>query len=161
MSVFRSRHVIVALLVAPVLALLAWFSIDFLVGERPQAAIAGHSYPLVEQPGCRYAGGDCGLKNADFELALSLSRAADGRVALEVVSAFPLDGVLAAVVADASDEPGPTALRRAEPGGLAWRIELEPPRAGRDRLRIAATAAGSRYFGEVSTEFAADETGGN
>jgi len=157
MSMFRNRHIIVAMLVAPVLALGAWFGVDYLFGERPAAAVAGRSYPLVEMPGCRYAGGACGLRNADFELGISLGPAAPGRVALQVDSAFPLDGVVAALVSSDGREREPRPLRRAEPGGLSWTIELQAPRAGEDRLRIAASAAGAQYFGEVATRFVQDE----
>lgn len=154
MSAFRNRHVIVAMLVAPLLALLAWFSADYLFGERPEAAQAGRSYALVEQPGCRYAGGDCGLKNADFELRLTIEPSANGAAVLELQSAFPLDGVIAALVTG-GDEQEPQALRRAAPGDRDWTIELPPVRAERDRLRLAATAAGATYFGEVSLKFLA------
>lgn len=153
MSMFRNAHIVIALLIAPVLALLAWFSVDFLFGERPQAAVPGESYPLAELPGCRYAGGACGLKNADFELRISIERGADGRAVLDVASEFPLDGVIAALVAEQTGERGPLPLRRVSPGGQAWRIELPAPQPGSDRLRIAASAAGSQYFGEVSTTF--------
>jgi hypothetical protein len=157
MSLFRNRHIIVALLIAPVLALVAWFGADYLIGERPEAAVAGRSYPLVEMPGCRYAGGACGLQNADFELGIGFRRAASGRVVLQVDSAFPLDGVVAALVSPNGREHEPRPLRRAEPGGLSWTVEMYAPRAGEDRLRIAASAAGAQYFGEVATRFLLDE----
>lgn len=157
MSLFRNRHIIVALLVAPLLALVAWFGADYLYGERPEAAVAGRSYPLVEMPGCRYAGGACGLQNADFELGISFRGAAPGRVVLQVDSAFPLDGVVAALVSPNGRERKPRPLRREEPGGLSWTIEIPGPRAGQDRLRIVASAAGAQYFGEVATQFAQDE----
>ena len=154
MSLLKNRHIIVAMLVAPVLALVAWFGADYLIGERPQPAVAGQNYPLVELPGCRYAGGDCGLKNADFELHVALLPAAPGMVTLQVDAAFPLDGVVVALVSPDGVEREPRPMRRAEPGGLSWTVEMQRPRAGRERLRIAASAAGSQYFGEVATRFA-------
>jgi hypothetical protein len=157
MSVFRNRHIIVALIVAPILALVAWFGVDHLFGERPQAAVAGRSYPLAEQPGCRWAGGACGLKNADFELRIGFTEAVPGGVVLQVDSAFPLDGVVAALVSADGAEREPRPLRRAEPDGLTWTVKLQHPHVGQDRLRIAATAAGVQYFGEVATRFAQAE----
>ena len=74
------------------LALIAWFAVDHLVGERPQAARAGASYPLVEMPGCRYAGGDCELKNEDFMLSIDVIETADGNGVLTLESAFALEG---------------------------------------------------------------------
>ena len=74
MSILKNRHVLVASLVAPLLALLAWFAIDFFTSETPHAAVEGQSYALVEKPNCRYDSGLCGLKNNDFELELSYRR---------------------------------------------------------------------------------------
>ena len=71
MSTFKNKHLVVAMLVAPILAILAWYAIDVLVGEKPRPAEEGQSYPLAEKPNCRYGSGACGLKNADFELQLS------------------------------------------------------------------------------------------
>ena len=154
MSILKNRHIVVAMLVAPVLALVAWFGADYLIGERPQAAIVGQSYPLAEMPGCRYAGGACGLKNEDFELQIAFIPAAPTRVTLQVESAFPLDGIVVALVSPNGAENEPRPLRRAEPGGRSWTIDLQRPQPDRDRLRIAASAAGSEYFGEVATRFA-------
>jgi hypothetical protein len=157
MSILKNRHIVVAVLVAPVLALVAWFGADYLIGERPQAAVVGQSYPLAEMPGCRYAGGACALKNEDFELQIAFRPAAPARVILQVDSAFPLDGIVVALVSSNDAEDEPRTLRRAEPGGQSWTIELPRPRPDRDRLRIAVSAAGVQYFGEVATLFAQPE----
>jgi hypothetical protein len=153
MSLFRNRHIIIALVVAPILAVVAWLSVDYLFGERPQAAVSGQSYPLVEMPGCRYGGGACGLKNADFELLVTLETGTEGAAVLQVDSAFPLDGVVAALVSAEAGEREPGGLRRVEPGGRSWAIDLAQPPAAEDRLRIVASAEGAKYFGEVSTRF--------
>ena len=153
MSIFKNRHMVVAALVAPVLALMAYFGADYVVGERPEAAVAGQDYPLVEQPGCRYAGGDCGLKNADFELRIGIEPGAAGGALLRVESVFPLDGVVAARVSADGSESEPQGMRRSEPGGRAWTVELPAPRAEGDRLRLVALAAGAKYYGEVGTAF--------
>lgn len=153
MSILKNRHLVVAALVAPVLALMAYFGADYVVGERPEAAVAGQDYPLVEQPGCRYAGGACGLKNADFELRITIEPGAGDAALLRVDSVFPLDGVVAARVSAEGGESEPQGMRRSEPGGRAWAVELPAPGAGSDRLRIVALAAGAKYYGEVGTAF--------
>ena len=153
MSLFRNRHIIVALLVAPLLALGAWFAADYLFGERPQAAVPGQSYPLVELPGCRYAGGACALKNADFELRVELDTDAGGVAVLRIESDFSLDGVVAALVSADAGGREPSALQRAEPGGRSWAIELAHAPTADDRLRIVASAGGADYFGEASARF--------
>lgn len=154
MSLFRNRHIVIAMVVAPVLAIGAWFGVDYLFGERPQAAMPGHSYPLLETPGCRYAGGDCGLKNADFELAIDFAPGPAQGIRLEVESAVPLDGVVAALVSPDGAEQDPRPLRPVGPGARSWTMALRGARPGHDRLRIVASAGGAQYFGEVVTRFA-------
>ena len=53
MIVWKNKHVLIATLMAPVLALIAYFGVNALVGEKPHAAEAGQSYVLVEKPNCR------------------------------------------------------------------------------------------------------------
>ena len=83
MNVLKNKHVLVAALVAPLLALMAWFAIDLMTGEEPHAAIEGQSYALVELPNCRYDSGRCGLKNNEFRLDISYRRISGDRLALD------------------------------------------------------------------------------
>ena len=100
----RNRHVITALLVAPILAVLAWFAVGNLVGERATPAQAGQSYPLVARSNCRYESGQCDLENEDFRLRLSLT---DGITGPEFIlsASHPLEGVVLAVASSAPAFP--------------------------------------------------------
>jgi len=153
MSFLKNRHVLVASLVAPLLALLAWFAIDFFTGETPHAAVEGQSYALVEKPNCRYDSGLCGLKNNDFELELSYRRISGDRLALDLVSEFPLDGVLLAVVISETDDKKPVPMEPAAPGGLKWSLEARIAEPESDRIRLVASAQGTVYYGDASTQF--------
>jgi hypothetical protein len=144
----------VAALVAPLLALFAYFAVDWLFGEKPQPAQQGESYPLVEMPNCRYASGRCGLKNADFELTLTLVHPDSAEPVLELASVFPLQGVMVARLRDADDDAQPEAMQPADPQGLAWSLALSDLNPGSDRLRLVASAEQSLYYGEVVTVFA-------
>ena len=68
---FKNKHVIIALIVTPILAALAWIGVGQLMGEKPHAARPGQSYPLVEKSNCRYESGACDLENEDFLLRLT------------------------------------------------------------------------------------------
>ena len=70
--VFTNKHVVIAMIVAPVLAVLAWFATGQLSGEKPQPAEQGKSYPLVEKSNCRYPSGACDLENENFKLRLTV-----------------------------------------------------------------------------------------
>jgi len=67
---FTNKHVIIAMLVAPVLAIMAWFAVDYFIGERPHAAKEGAAYTLIAKSNCRYDSGQCDLENSDFKLNL-------------------------------------------------------------------------------------------
>ncbi|MEE4216355.1 MAG: hypothetical protein V2I48_02000 [Xanthomonadales bacterium] len=153
MNILKNRHVLVASLVAPVLAILAYFAMDYLFSDPPQAAVEGQSYPLVEKPNCRYDSGYCGLKNNDFELEMSYSRLGGERLLLKLESVFPLEGVMAAVVQSETEEPLPLPMKAETGDGRAWRMELMVSEPETDRIRVVASAGGALYFGDVSTRF--------
>jgi hypothetical protein len=153
MTILKNKHVFVAALVAPVLALMAYFAFDYIVGETPQAAVEGQSYPLVEKPNCRWESGSCGLKNNEFELDMSYRRLGGDLLLIELESVFPLEGVMIAVVKSETDEQPPVPMKSAGSDGLKWTIELLVSEPETDRIRLAALAGGSTYFGDVSTRF--------
>ena len=107
MNVLRNRHVLIAALVAPLLALIAYFGAEYLFGERPQAAVEGQSYPLAEMPNCRWESGVCGLANADFEVELRHQPRAGDNVLFRLESVLPLDGVLLGVAHDGAGSTTP------------------------------------------------------
>jgi hypothetical protein len=145
----RNRHVIIALLVTPVLAVLAWIGVGQLAGEKPAPAAPGRAYPLVEQPNCRYASGACDLRNAELELRIILSAGSEPQVT--VTSSHPLERVqLALAVGGGNDLPGD--LVPAGDGRWEGRLRTRP--AAGDRLRLVARGAGAFYYGEVATAFA-------
>lgn len=160
-SVLKNKHVVVAMLVAPVLAVLAWYALDALVGEKPTPAVEGANYPLVEMPKCRYNSGRCELKNGDFELSLVPAGLDPDRptLTLTMTSVFPLEGAMIALVEGEDEGEGdgtpPTAMRPTSDDGLNWTVEIERPDPDRQRLRLVASAAGSLYYGDVSTAFTA------
>jgi hypothetical protein len=153
MNVLKNKHVLVASLVAPVLALIAWFAVDYLFGEKPHAAVEGASYALVEKPDCRWESGHCGLKNNDFELTIGFERLPGGRLRLQLDSVYPLDGVVLALSLDDRETQPPQAMRPASPDGLRWTLDTAPIRAGEERVRLVAASGGVDYFGEASTAF--------
>lgn len=153
MNFFKHRHVVVAGLVAPVLALGAYFAVGYMFGESPQAAVEGRSYSLVEKPNCRYDSGSCGLKNNDFELDLSYRRMGGNRMMLDLESAFPLEGVMLAVVRDENDDQTPMPMNSAAAGGSSWTMEIMVSDPDSQRIRLVASAGGALYFGDVSTRF--------
>ena len=93
------------------------------------------------------------LRNNEFELDLRFRRLGGDRLALDLESAFPLDGVMLAVVNSESDVAPPRAMQPAGDDGLEWTIEVRVSKPGTDRIRLVASTDGVVYFGDASTEF--------
>ena len=158
MIVWKNKHVLIATLMAPVLALIAYFGVNALVGEKPHVAEAGQSYVLVEKPNCRHSGGICGLKNGDFELTLSFEWLDNGRMLLELESVHALDGVLVALVESEASEDPPVDMRPVGNDGLTWSLDIAHPDPDSHRLRLVASANQALYFGDVATKFTVIES---
>lgn len=153
-EVLKNRHVVIALLVTPLLAVGAWFLVGYWVAGdamTPQPAEEGASYPLVERSGCRYAGGRCVLANGDLEVELTLP---EGSTLLRAIGSVPLDGVWVSV-AGAGQEAPKMAQHAGE--GRHWQVRLPVAPSPEDRLRVVVSRGGSRFFGEASLTFQASE----
>lgn len=148
---FKNKHIIIALLVTPVLAILAWFAVGALVGEKPQEAMPGQNYPLVERSNCRYDSGQCDLRNEDLRLSITFEESVQGPV-LMLDSSHPLDGVLLAV-ADPSAETRPAAMRTQGEGGKRWLLTIEKVPGPEQRLQVVVQSGGSNWFADTSTAF--------
>ena len=149
---FTNKHVVVAMLVAPILAILAWFAVDALVAEKPRAAKPGASYPLVARPNCRYDSGQCDLVNGDFKVTLKPTGMSDAEVGLELVSAHSLEGATVGLTGQRDVEP-PLPMTATDPVATRWVTSIRIPDAETATLRVAVIAAGSTYYAEVPVVF--------
>lgn len=156
MGIFKNKHVVIAMLVAPILALISYFAVDALVSEKPHAAKPGDRYALVEKPNCRYSSGQCGLKNGDFELTLTTEWREADRMLLMLKSVVPLEGALVALVEPgdaASDEERPLEMVSEDNDGLRWSLELPKPDPESDRLRVVVSSNKTLYYGDTAMKF--------
>lgn len=146
---WKNKHVVVALLVAPVLALIAYFAVDAAVSEAPHAAKEGESYPLRVMSSCRYASGECELRNGDVRVRLWLDEATTWHLTSEVaLSGAMIGGELHAE---------PVAMLAGSDDGREWRLDthslpVEPDHS----MRLVVAVAKSRYFAEFPGTFAGE-----
>lgn len=92
-SILTNKHFLVAMLVAPILAVVAWFAVGKVAGPQPHAAKLGNSYPLIAKPNCRYDSGQCTLVNNDFRIDIRpLSSEDKSGTWLAIDSKFPIEG---------------------------------------------------------------------
>ena len=159
---WTDRHVITALLVAPVLAILAWFAVGSLGGEKARPARTGAAYPLLEKSNCRYASGVCDLENTDFKVRLSFTDNVSGELSgdgsanaggrLDVYVSHAVDSALLSLTR-APGDAAPSAMRRADTEGRRWRFALQRQPDREQRLRLVLSRRGVAYFAEFSTAF--------
>jgi len=161
---YSNKHVVIALLVAPVLALISYFAVDRMVSEAPHAAQVGASYPLVEQSNCRYSSGACDLSNGDVAVHLTVESLEAGTMLLSLSSSVALEGAKVALVqtgapaTTATSRDAPVVMRSMTEAGLAWTVRLPSDNAESARLRLVLSAAGTLYFGEAQLTFVRYET---
>ncbi len=154
----KNKHVIAALIITPLLSILGYFAVDFLVTEKPQAAVSGQTYELVAKPACRYASGHCSLVNGAFALDLTGVIGAGGRLFLQLRSVFPLQGGKIAIVDQQNPNAAPVDLLPRDDSGLRWSIALPGNVSPEHHLQLAVSARDSLYFGETVLAFTRYET---
>lgn len=143
--------------VAPVLAIIAYFSVDYVVSEKPQAAVQGGSYKLAAKSNCRYQSGNCTLENGDVEVHIRASRTADSQVGLSVRSELPIQNALISYVVDGiATEPVMMDADPEQAGGFHVTFNLDDPE--KSVLRLALYIADTIYYAETSAVFVDYET---
>lgn len=149
---FKNKHMIVAMIVAPILALISYFATDYIVGEDPIKVEAGKTYPLVARSNCRYASGVCTLVNGDLEIKLSLEDSLDGSKIMQVYSNQKLDGVRIALAHDNEQMPVQN-MMSANSDLTHWRSDLSSRTDSANALRIAMQTTGAVFYADVETDF--------
>ncbi len=157
MNVFKNKHIVVALIVAPILAILSYFAVDQMVSEKPHEAIEGASYPLVELPNCRYSSGECSLKNGEFKIDFTLEESSNQMALLTLKSKFSLQGARIALVESGQDSH-PLSMYQQGALGQQWELEIQRPNPETDRLHVVVAANDSIYFGDIATSFSVYQT---
>ena len=157
---FKNKHVIAALLIAPILSIISYFAVDSMVSEKPHQAVEGQAYPLVEKPNCRYESGLCGLKNGDFQVELTAEPAGEGKLRLRLSSVHPLENAGVAIVSGNEEQRAPVAMTSNSQSATEWiaMVPYEGNNPTDQRLRIALSANGAFYYAESSLAFVDYET---
>jgi len=149
---FKNKHVIVAMLVAPVLSILAWLAVDYFISERPHAAKLGATYALIAKSNCRYDSGQCDLENGDFELTLRPTEIGESMITLNLESRFALQQATVGLVNNGV-ETEPSGMVSSGTGATAWSTMLARPQSEESALRIAVVAQEATYYAEVPVVF--------
>lgn len=157
-SILTSKHTITALIVTPILAIIAYFGVDRMVSERPHKAEAGAVYKLAAMSKCRYQSGECTLKNGNFALTLRPEFRSEHVIKLRLESAFPLQGAKISIAPDSAVDYPPMEMEAESADGKVWLIRTSVPATEAPQLRVVATADGAQYFGQTGLEFTVYQT---
>ena len=103
---FKNKHVVVALIVAPILAILSWYATGFIVDEKEHAMKDGAIYTLVVRPNCRWTSGKCTLSNSDLQIDIT-GKYTSHTLELDIKSPVQLSEIKIAY--DKNDKPQPMA----------------------------------------------------
>ncbi|WP_413113797.1 hypothetical protein [Thaumasiovibrio sp. DFM-14] len=155
---FKSKHFILALLIAPILAIIAYFGTDMAVSEKPHAAQEGESYKLASKSNCRYTSGLCNMENGEFKVQFRSEELGTDTLTLSLTSVFPLDGVKVALADDTESAATPIDMQRSDDSGKAWTVTLPNAPLEQSELRVVISANNALYFGETGTEFVVYKT---
>ncbi|OBT16439.1 hypothetical protein A9264_11550 [Vibrio sp. UCD-FRSSP16_10] len=154
---FKNKHFIVALLVAPILAVITYFGIDIAVSEKPHAAKHGESYKLASKSNCRYTSGLCDFENGEFKVQFRSEKLTDNTLDLTLSSKFPLQGIKVALTGSEQTQQ-PIAMTSTNKDMRHWAISLPVTNIKDKSLRVAIQADDTYYYGETDTTFVVYET---
>lgn len=150
---WKNKHLIVAMLVAPMLAIMAWFAVDYFVAEQAEPAKPGSMYSLVAKSNCRYDSGQCDLVNNDFKLTIRPVDLKSDRTVLSLKSEFELEQARLALVAGDYEVVGNAESTQTPEEATLWIVDI-PAHAGPEAtLRVAVTVQQAVYFVEVPVVF--------
>ncbi|VUD66683.1 hypothetical protein TDB9533_03660 [Thalassocella blandensis] len=186
LELLKNKHMILAMFIAPVLAIVAYFATDHVVSTPPKPVQSGQSYPLAAKSNCRYESGLCTMKNGDIEIHFRAEKIENNQLTLSAQSSIAVQNVLVALSPEQQDT-APVAMQKNEADNNSWRITLSLPpsdtssentgakvnKAAYDEgsseahhahtvkdlmLRVAIQAEGATFFAETGTDFFNYET---
>ena len=155
---FKNKHFLIALLIAPILSLIAYFGTDMALSEKPHAAKEGETYKLAAKSNCRYTSGLCDMTNGDFKVQFRSEKLTANGLDLSLKAAFPLEGVKLSIVDSQEQSTQPLDMQPTDSTGQHWAISLAKPTSAESWLRVAIQSEGTLYYGETQTAFVKYET---
>ena len=149
----NNKHVLAALIITPILAILGYFAVDLMVSETPHKAVKGGTYELVARSNCRYASGHCVMGNGDFKIDLQGEVLDDGRLRLSMKSAFPLQGGKVAAVNNRDQTGVPQQFVALDNSQQQWVVITDNSVNEHSVLQLVVSARDTLYFGETGLAF--------
>ncbi|MBE1277613.1 hypothetical protein EH171_22460 [Enterovibrio baiacu] len=152
---FKNKHIVLAMIVAPILAIIAYFGVDLAVSEKALVAKEGEAYKLAARSNCRYTSGLCTLANGDFKIQLRSERLTDSEVVIKLTSDFVLDGAKISIMQNKEQQPlpSPVDMESNSTNGTEWMVDLPAPTSEESAIQLVVKSEGTFYYGETPTTF--------
>jgi hypothetical protein len=157
MSIFKNKHVIMAMIMAPILAIASYYLVDLAVKEQPQKAVEGNAYKLIAKSNCRFSSGLCDLENGSFKSTVRVSQD-NGQQLLRLTSTNKLQTASVGFVTSDGTESGPYKLMPNDNTGTQWSTEFKALADASTILRVALTANDAHYYTETTMGFSDYQT---
>ena len=152
MSFFKNKHVITAMIVAPILAIGTYFLVDLAVKEPPHKALAGAAYKLIAKSNCRFSSGACDLENGDFKSTITINYD-NGEQTLVLTSVNALQQASVGFVTSAGIEIAPITLTASDTSGKQWASVVDVVADETTIMRLALRAFDAHYYAETTMGF--------
>jgi hypothetical protein len=153
LSIFTNKHLIMAMLVAPILAVIAWFLTDRMVTPEAQIASAGETYELIAKPNCRYQSNKCELVNGDVTLTIEpLQHETTAHPMLKMTSTVPVE-ILRIEFLDFNDATRDVVRHSNDSGLFEVSGSVTAPLNEIKTMRLGLVSAGVNYFAETNIKF--------
>jgi len=151
MQFLKNKHLILAMFIAPVLAIIAYFAVDYMVSEEPQVALQGKSYKLVASSNCRYESGACTLTNGDIEIKLRVDEPSNEQAVLKIYSELAIQNIIISMLDEKVTEP--LFLNPEKVDKNNWQVKFEIDSPENKKLRFGFNIADSLYYVETTAIF--------
>lgn len=152
-----NKHFLAAMIITPILAILAYFAVDFWVTEPALPPVKGETYPLVSGSKCRYESGKCILTNGNFKIVLHADRPSEGVLSLRMVSDFPLQDAKISLADEDDVDALPSDMMATAGDGKEWLVLLDDQ--NKTEIRVVVAAGDNYYYGSSGLIFTHYETG--
>ncbi|WP_283131537.1 hypothetical protein [Enterovibrio norvegicus] len=150
---FKNKHIVLAMIVAPILAIIAYFGVDLAVSDKALVAKEGETYKLAARSNCRYTSGLCTLANGDFKIQLRSERLTDSEVVIKLTSDFILDGAKISIMQNKEQPSSPIDMESNSANGTEWMVDLPAPTSEESALQLVVKSEGTLYYGETPATF--------
>ncbi len=138
------------MIVTPILTVLAYFAVDFMVKDKPHAAIDGQAYPLIAQSNCRFTSGQCDLVNASFKSNLSVQ---SNQAVLVLNVSHALQNATIGFVDSNGAEVMPVAMQPLNSDNTHWTLDIPERIDSAATARLALQANNAFYYAETQLRF--------